>query len=135
MSSSSASALAPGGVCTAIGYYLASGTRVPLMRMYATDATLRVGVSHARCPSRAAGLRPAYRVSRRTGDDADGRLGGRPHCLQGQDDAIHPRTRPWHGDWEIAVITATGRGPAGRAELRAVYTDYQREATEVARAG
>ena len=41
-------ALAPGGTCTAVGYYLASGTRVPLMRMYATDATLRVGVSHAR---------------------------------------------------------------------------------------
>jgi threonine dehydrogenase-like Zn-dependent dehydrogenase len=41
-------ALAPGGVCTAIGYYLASGTRVPLMHMYATDATLRLGVSHAR---------------------------------------------------------------------------------------
>ena len=40
--------LAPGGVCTAVGYYLASGTRVPLMRMYATDATLRLGVSHAR---------------------------------------------------------------------------------------
>ena len=41
-------ALSPGGVCTAVGYYLATGTRVPLMRMYATDATLRVGVSHAR---------------------------------------------------------------------------------------
>jgi alcohol dehydrogenase len=41
-------ALAPGGICTAVGYYLATGTRVPLMRMYATDATLRVGVSHAR---------------------------------------------------------------------------------------
>lgn len=41
-------ALAPGGVCTAVGYYLAAGTRLPLMRMYATDATLRVGVSHAR---------------------------------------------------------------------------------------
>jgi hypothetical protein len=41
-------ALAPGGVCTAVGYYLASGTRVPAMRMYATSATLRVGVSHAR---------------------------------------------------------------------------------------
>lgn len=41
-------ALAPGGVCTAVGYYLGSGTRVPLMRMYATDATLRVGVSHSR---------------------------------------------------------------------------------------
>jgi threonine dehydrogenase-like Zn-dependent dehydrogenase len=41
-------ALGPGGVCTAVGYYLASGTRVPAMRMYATSATLRVGVSHAR---------------------------------------------------------------------------------------
>jgi threonine dehydrogenase-like Zn-dependent dehydrogenase len=41
-------ALAPGGVCTAVGYYLATGTRVPLMRMYATDGALRVGVSHAR---------------------------------------------------------------------------------------
>lgn len=41
-------ALAPGGVCTAVGYYLAAGTRVPLMRMYATDSTLRLGVSHAR---------------------------------------------------------------------------------------
>jgi threonine dehydrogenase-like Zn-dependent dehydrogenase len=40
--------LANGGVCTAVGYYLATGTRVPLMHMYATDATLRVGVSHAR---------------------------------------------------------------------------------------
>ncbi|NGY64957.1 alcohol dehydrogenase catalytic domain-containing protein [Lentzea sp. NEAU-D13] len=41
-------ALGPGGVCTAVGYYLATGTRVPLMRMYATDATLRLGVSHSR---------------------------------------------------------------------------------------
>ncbi|HWM11547.1 MAG TPA: alcohol dehydrogenase catalytic domain-containing protein [Solirubrobacteraceae bacterium] len=40
--------LAPGGICTAVGFYLAAGTRVPLMRMYATDATLRIGVSHAR---------------------------------------------------------------------------------------
>jgi alcohol dehydrogenase len=40
--------LAPGGICTAVGYYLATGTRVPLMHMYATDAVLRVGVSHAR---------------------------------------------------------------------------------------
>ncbi|MEU6040220.1 alcohol dehydrogenase catalytic domain-containing protein [Actinomadura sp. NPDC047616] len=41
-------ALAPGGICTAVGYYLATGTRLPLMRMYTTDATLRLGVSHAR---------------------------------------------------------------------------------------
>ncbi|MEU3526344.1 PaaX family transcriptional regulator C-terminal domain-containing protein [Streptomyces sp. NPDC038707] len=35
-----------------------------------------------------------------------------------QDDAVRPRTRAWHGDWEMVVITATGRGPAERAELR-----------------
>jgi len=40
--------LRPGGVCTAAGYYLASGTKVPVMSMYATSATLRVGVSHVR---------------------------------------------------------------------------------------
>ena len=39
-----------------------------------------------------------------------------------QDDAVHPRTRAWHGDWEMVVITATGRGPAERAELRARLT-------------
>jgi threonine dehydrogenase-like Zn-dependent dehydrogenase len=41
-------ALAPGGICTAVGYYLSTGTRTPLMRMYATDATLHLGVSHPR---------------------------------------------------------------------------------------
>lgn len=41
-------ALAPGGICTAVGYYLSTGTRVPLMHMYATDATLHLGVSHTR---------------------------------------------------------------------------------------
>jgi threonine dehydrogenase-like Zn-dependent dehydrogenase len=40
--------LARGGVCTAVGYYLATGTRLPVMHMYAIDGTLRVGVSHAR---------------------------------------------------------------------------------------
>ncbi|MEU9987599.1 PaaX family transcriptional regulator C-terminal domain-containing protein [Streptomyces sp. NPDC048045] len=35
-----------------------------------------------------------------------------------QDDALQPRTRAWRGDWEMVVITATGRGPAQRAELR-----------------
>ncbi|MER6563325.1 PaaX family transcriptional regulator C-terminal domain-containing protein [Streptomyces sp. NPDC001027] len=35
-----------------------------------------------------------------------------------QDDALHPHTRAWDDDWEMAVVTATGRGPAERAELR-----------------
>jgi len=41
-------ALRPGGVCTGTGYYLAPGTRVPVMDMYATTATLNVGISHVR---------------------------------------------------------------------------------------
>jgi threonine dehydrogenase-like Zn-dependent dehydrogenase len=41
-------ALKPGGICTATGYYLANGTKVPVMDMYATSATLRVGISHVR---------------------------------------------------------------------------------------
>jgi phenylacetic acid degradation operon negative regulatory protein len=36
-----------------------------------------------------------------------------------QDAAVHPRTRRWSGEWEMAVVTATGRGPAERADLRA----------------
>ncbi|MDQ0603720.1 phenylacetic acid degradation operon negative regulatory protein [Streptomyces canus] len=39
-----------------------------------------------------------------------------------QDDAVHPRTRAWGGDWEMLVITATGRGPAERADLRTRLT-------------
>ncbi|ANP53231.1 phenylacetic acid degradation operon negative regulatory protein [Streptomyces griseochromogenes] len=52
--------------------------------------------------------------------DAVYRLSGRLLARQRrQDDALHPRTRAWRGDWEMVVITATGRGPAERAELRA----------------
>ncbi|MFJ2902362.1 PaaX family transcriptional regulator C-terminal domain-containing protein [Streptomyces sp. NPDC087212] len=36
-----------------------------------------------------------------------------------QDESVRPRTRAWNGDWEMVVITATGRGAAERAELRA----------------
>lgn len=35
-----------------------------------------------------------------------------------QDDAVHPQTAPWGEAWEIVVITASGRPPAERAELR-----------------
>ncbi|MFJ6540417.1 PaaX family transcriptional regulator C-terminal domain-containing protein [Streptomyces sp. NPDC091385] len=35
-----------------------------------------------------------------------------------QDEALHPLTRTWDGDWEMLVITATGRDPAARADLR-----------------
>ncbi|MGX1808997.1 zinc-dependent alcohol dehydrogenase [Nocardia sp. NPDC055321] len=40
--------LAPGGFCQPVGYYLPRGTKVPLMHMYANDATLKVGVSNVR---------------------------------------------------------------------------------------
>ncbi|ULN51454.1 MDR/zinc-dependent alcohol dehydrogenase-like family protein [Mycolicibacillus parakoreensis] len=40
--------LAPGGACRPVGYYAALGAKVPLMHMYANDATLRIGVSHVR---------------------------------------------------------------------------------------
>ncbi|MEV6113928.1 PaaX family transcriptional regulator C-terminal domain-containing protein [Streptomyces sp. NPDC052109] len=36
-----------------------------------------------------------------------------------QDAALRPATRAWDGDWEMVVITATGRGPTERADLRA----------------
>lgn len=39
-----------------------------------------------------------------------------------QDEAIRPDTRPWNGEWEMAVITASGRGAAERATLRSDLT-------------
>jgi phenylacetic acid degradation operon negative regulatory protein len=39
-----------------------------------------------------------------------------------QDEAIDPVTRAWGGEWEIAVVTATGRSPAQRARLREELT-------------
>lgn len=35
-----------------------------------------------------------------------------------QDESRSPRTRPWDGDWEMAVITAESRPAADRAALR-----------------
>ncbi|MEU6089933.1 PaaX family transcriptional regulator C-terminal domain-containing protein [Streptomyces sp. NPDC047085] len=39
-----------------------------------------------------------------------------------QDEVVHPRTRAWDGGWEMVVITATGRTPAERADLRTRLT-------------
>ncbi len=39
-----------------------------------------------------------------------------------QDESVRPRTRDWDGDWELVVVTATGRGPAERADLRTRLT-------------
>jgi threonine dehydrogenase-like Zn-dependent dehydrogenase len=41
-------ALAPGGTCTAVGFYLRRTTPLPLWRMFMKSATLHVGVSHPR---------------------------------------------------------------------------------------
>lgn len=35
-----------------------------------------------------------------------------------QHEAIEPRTLAWRGDWELVVVTASGRQPTERAELR-----------------
>src|SRR5262245_47542942 len=40
------------------------------------------------------------------------------HRQARQDESRFPRTRPWDGSWEIAVITAERRSPADRAALR-----------------
>jgi threonine dehydrogenase-like Zn-dependent dehydrogenase len=40
--------LAPGGICRPVGYYLPPGTKVPLMHMYANDATLKIAVTSVR---------------------------------------------------------------------------------------
>lgn len=42
-----------------------------------------------------------------------------------QDESVHPRTRAWDGDWEMVVVTVTGRDAADRAELRARLTDLR----------
>jgi phenylacetic acid degradation operon negative regulatory protein len=39
-----------------------------------------------------------------------------------QDDAVEAGTCAWNGEWEMVVITATGRGPAERADLRTRLT-------------
>jgi threonine dehydrogenase-like Zn-dependent dehydrogenase len=41
-------ALRAGGICTGTGYYVGASTKLPVMDMYATSATLNVGVSHIR---------------------------------------------------------------------------------------
>ena len=41
-------ATAPGGHCTALGFYVWHGTPLPLWHMYMQSVTLHVGVSHAR---------------------------------------------------------------------------------------
>jgi threonine dehydrogenase-like Zn-dependent dehydrogenase len=41
-------ALAPGGICTGVGFYVRQGTPLPLWNMYLKSATLHVGFANAR---------------------------------------------------------------------------------------
>jgi alcohol dehydrogenase len=41
-------ALAPGGTCTGIGFYLRRTTPLPLWKMFMQCATLQIGISHPR---------------------------------------------------------------------------------------
>lgn len=40
--------LSPGGTCTAVGYYFARNSGVPLLHMYANSTTLKTGISNVR---------------------------------------------------------------------------------------
>lgn len=40
--------LAPGGICTSVGYYFQRSTKIPFMHMFITSSTLHTGISHAR---------------------------------------------------------------------------------------
>lgn len=42
-----------------------------------------------------------------------------------QDQSRSPSTRPWHGDWEIAVVTAARRSPAERTAFRTAMTELR----------
>jgi len=42
-----------------------------------------------------------------------------------QDQSRNPSTRPWDGDWEIAVVTAARRSPAERTAFRTAMTELR----------
>jgi len=42
-----------------------------------------------------------------------------------QDQSRSPSTRPWGGDWEIAVVTAARRSPAERTAFRTAMTELR----------
>lgn len=42
-----------------------------------------------------------------------------------QDESRAPRTRPWHGEWEIAIITAERRPAPDRAALRQAMAELR----------
>ena len=105
--------LASGGVCTAVGYYLATGTRVPVMhvrdRRHAPSWCL-ARASGAPGPAR---LRRAHRLSGRAGDDPHGALGRRTERVRGTDDEAGPAARP--------RVTPPRRRGGGRSAQRSSW--------------
>lgn len=86
-----------------------------------TAAQLVAGLEHlgfTETATRAALSRMVTRGDLRR-DDASYTLSERLLERQRQVDAVHhPETRAWHGTWEMAIVTTTGRSAADRAALR-----------------
>ncbi|HSX66435.1 PaaX family transcriptional regulator C-terminal domain-containing protein [Nocardioides sp.] len=87
-----------------------------------TAAQLVAGLEHlgfTETATRAALSRMVTRGDLRRDDDASYTLSERLLERQRRVDAVHhPETRPWHGTWEMAIVTTTGRSAADRAALR-----------------
>lgn len=79
-----------------------------------SDATLRVALTRMVAAGDLERADSTYRLSDRL----------RQRQLH-QDEAIRPQTVPWSGDWELAIITATGRSAAERSELRSMLTSLR----------
>lgn len=59
-------------------------------------------------------------------DDGRYRLSERLlHRQRRQEAAIHVPTRAWHGEWDMVVVTASGRSAAERADLRAELAELR----------
>jgi phenylacetic acid degradation operon negative regulatory protein len=71
------------------------------------DATLRVALTRMVGAGDLERTDGTYRLSERLLDRQ-----------RRQDAALELRTRAWRGDWEMAVVTATGRSPGERARQR-----------------
>lgn len=87
-----------------------------------TAAELVAGLEHlgfTETATRAALSRMVTRGDLARAGDTSYTLSERLLERQRQVDAVHhPETRAWHGTWEMAIVTTTGRSAADRAALR-----------------
>ncbi len=98
-----------------LGAHPASATAAELLRLTADfelqESALRVALTR---------LVAAGELIR---DDGAYRLTERLLARQRrQDEALHPRLRPWTGEWTTAVVTGSGGDARARAALRATLT-------------